>query len=80
MKYCMDLQEIHSVKELHDFLQEQMDLPDYYGRNLDALYDLLSERKDLEEISFINCNEGDKELIEYVGRLKNMLGDLLEEK
>jgi ribonuclease inhibitor len=28
---------------LHDYLQEALELPDYYGRNLDALYDLLTE-------------------------------------
>jgi ribonuclease inhibitor len=28
---------------LHDYLCEALELPDYYGRNLDALYDLLTE-------------------------------------
>ena len=28
---------------LHDYLREALELPDYYGRNLDALYDLLTE-------------------------------------
>lgn len=28
----------------HDHLAQQLQFPDYYGRNLDALYDLLSER------------------------------------
>lgn len=27
----------------HDYLALRLDFPDYYGRNLDALYDLLSE-------------------------------------
>lgn len=31
-------------KSLHDHLSEQLGLPEYYGRNLDALYDLLTER------------------------------------
>ena len=29
----------------HDHLKAQLKLPDYYGRNLDALYDLLPIRK-----------------------------------
>ena len=33
-------------KSAHDHLQTQLSLPDYYGRNLDALYDLLTERSD----------------------------------
>lgn len=28
----------------HDHLTERLHFPDYYGRNLDGLYDLLSER------------------------------------
>ena len=28
----------------HDYLSLRLDLPDYYGRNLDALYDILSSR------------------------------------
>lgn len=28
----------------HAYLRERLDFPDYYGRNLDALYDLLTER------------------------------------
>lgn len=32
-----------SREAVHDLLLEKLELPDYYGRNLDALYDLLSE-------------------------------------
>lgn len=28
----------------HEYLKTQFSFPDYYGRNLDALYDLLSSR------------------------------------
>ena len=31
-------------RAVHDHLMEQLELPEYYGRNLDALYDLLTER------------------------------------
>ena len=31
-------------QSLHSHLSEQLGLPEYYGRNLDALYDLLTER------------------------------------
>ena len=35
--------ELFSRAELHDTLQSQLDLPEYYGRNLDALYDCLTD-------------------------------------
>jgi ribonuclease inhibitor len=28
--------------ETHEYLKQQLQFPDYYGRNLDALYDLLT--------------------------------------
>ena len=31
-------------QDLHNHLQAQLQLPEYYGRNLDALYDCLTER------------------------------------
>ncbi len=34
--------EIGTREALHDVLQEKLALPDWYGRNLDALYDCLT--------------------------------------
>lgn len=44
MTVILDGQEMRDRKSAHDHLKTQLDFPDYYGRNLDALYDLLSER------------------------------------
>lgn len=38
----MDFSKFHTAAEVHTFLKEKMDFPDYYGGNLDALFDLLS--------------------------------------
>ena len=35
---------LHDRAALHDALAEQFRFPAHYGRNLDALYDLLTER------------------------------------
>ena len=32
-------------KDGHDYLKEALNFPDYYGKNLDALYDCLCEIK-----------------------------------
>ncbi len=36
----------------HEYLQEVLELPEYYGKNLDALYDCLTEFSDVEIVIF----------------------------
>ena len=36
---------VSSTKDLHRILQQKMAFPDYYGKNLDALYDQLSTER-----------------------------------
>ena len=40
----------------HDHLQEVLTLPEYYGRNLDALYDLLTEMGNGTEIRVLRSD------------------------
>ena len=42
MTYILDGAMMNTKEKAHDHLQEQLALPPYYGRNLDALYDCLS--------------------------------------
>ena len=44
MTVYLDGRQMTSRTALHDHLQRVLNLPDHYGRNLDALYDLLTER------------------------------------
>ena len=32
----------------HDYLKDQLQFPEYYGKNLDALYDCLTDLDDIE--------------------------------
>ncbi|OED29833.1 ribonuclease inhibitor [Methanosphaera sp. WGK6] len=41
----------------HEYLIEMLDLPSYYGRNLDALYDCLTEIGVETEIHLINSKD-----------------------
>lgn len=38
----IDFRDFENARKLHEFLACHLDFPDYYGRNLDALFDVLS--------------------------------------
>ena len=42
-KVVLDCEKLLRRKEAHLYLAEMLDFPDYYGKNLDALYDCLTE-------------------------------------
>ena len=46
----------------HDYLAEALDFPDYYGKNLDALYDCLCEIE--ADIEIVNASAVDKDIID----------------
>lgn len=54
-EYILDLAEINSREQLHDVLASALELPDHYGRNLDALYDCLTDMSECR-IIFKNIN------------------------
>ena len=49
-------------KSGHDYLAEALNLPDYYGKNLDALYDCLCEIE--ADIEIVNARVVDKDIID----------------
>ncbi|MDO5860137.1 barstar family protein [Methanobrevibacter sp.] len=51
-------------KDGHDYLKEALDFPDYYGKNLDALYDCLCEIGIETEIILKNSDMVSKDLID----------------
>ena len=53
MKYVLDASRMTSKEEAHAYLKEALELPEYYGNNLDALHDCLEEITDVE-IEIIN--------------------------
>lgn len=53
----LDAKKMVRKKETHEYLQQMLDLPEYYGKNLDALYDCLTEMGP-EVFFFENAGEG----------------------
>ena len=52
---------------LHDVLTRELELPEWYGRNLDALYDCLTELKDVELVLIGWPDEG------YLSRVRRVI-------
>ncbi len=59
----------------HDYLARSLDLPEYYGRNLDALYDCLSEMGGSDFILVKNTKELLDQLGGYGDQLLHVLRD-----
>ena len=66
MRICIvDGNEVKSRDMLHNTLSESLDFPEWYGRNLDALYDCLTDVRDEVEIQLWNMDSLEKNLGNY---------------
>lgn len=54
---------------LHDVLVRELDLPEWYGRNLDALHDCLTQLQDVELVLVGFPDEG------YLARVRRVIVD-----
>lgn len=80
MKYMiLDGNMIQSKEHLHDILARELQLPDWYGHNLDALYDCLTDRFEDTVISVVNLEQLSEELQQYCRRLVRVLRDAAAE-
>lgn len=77
-RIVLDVSCIETVRALHIYLAYQLDFPAYYGKNLDALHDLLTEMG--EKMSIVlrgkACSE---EMAAYLPRLERVFEDCAEE-
>ena len=67
MQVIIDGRNIKDKQALHAYLKDQCQFPDYYGNNLDAMYDVLTERSEpliirvehVQELKEILCGYGE---------------------
>lgn len=79
MRYEIDLQDVRSREQFHDRIQEILPCPPYYGRNLDALYDMLTEQSGEWELVFRNYDDFAHDTPGYANTLKTLCGEVMAE-
>lgn len=77
MRYEIDLTGVADHDGLHALLRQTLPLPEWYGNNLDALYDVLSEGTEPMEIIFRNADRADESMADYLQALRRMGVDLM---
>lgn len=71
----IDLSDVSDRESLHARLQEALDFPLWYGGNLDALYDVLTDRSDPACILIIGWQELEAADPAYFERFRRVLRD-----
>ena len=79
MHAVLHLEEINGRKELHDLLSRELQLPEWYGRNLDALWDCLTDLCEETEVEIWGVETFEEEMGDYVRRLVQLMKDAAEE-
>ena len=65
-KKIIDLRGIKEKAELHELLKKKMRFPDYCGRNMDALYDLMTEPRFGAELTLLVDGSTDQKLFQLL--------------
>lgn len=75
----LDLERMTSVSALHKYLRSALALPVYYGANLDALYDCLTEIVEPTQLIVPADITDNEKLGRYGEQLLQVLQDAAEE-
>jgi len=74
----LDISNIQTIRALHVYLAYMLNLPAYYGKNLDALHDVLCEESDDVRIMLTGMPASD-EMEAYLPRLVQVMEDSAQE-
>lgn len=72
----IDGKRMTTIEETHSYLARTLRLPDYYGGNLDALHDCLTDLSRSVWIILINGDEMDVNLNGYAEKLRRVFTDV----
>jgi ribonuclease inhibitor len=78
--FYIDLANVTTREQFHETLAKELPLPEHYGNNLDAFYDVLTEDAHDWNIIFYNTTFMEKELSDYLNKLKKLSRRAVEEE
>ncbi|GHU74766.1 hypothetical protein FACS1894188_04070 [Clostridia bacterium] len=67
----IDFSNCKSVSDIHELLSDRLEFPEWYGKNLDALHDLLTERQGFKA-RLIGCENVPRDLLPYMEKVVNV--------
>ena len=74
----LDISNIYTVRALHIYLAYMLNLPAHYGKNLDALHDMMCEES--EDVRILLAGKAaSAEMEEYLPRLMHVMEDCAQE-
>lgn len=76
----LDLTDCKYLGELHERIRVAFDFPEWYGANLDALWDLLWSECDANEVLVVGVSTMPNELVEYMSKIYVILDRKVEER
>ena len=76
----IDGRSIGDMRDIHEAFRRELVFPDYYGNNLDALHDCLSDVHEELEIYIENEALLEEKLPTKAGRLLKLLTELADKK
>ena len=77
--YTIDFTGVSDKEEFHDRVREGIEVPDYYGYNLDALYDILTEDYTDKVIRIVGLERVAPDMSDYALKFRRLCDDICEE-
>ncbi|MDO4273412.1 MAG: barstar family protein [Eubacteriales bacterium] len=71
--------DFESPEEVHEFLAKELEFPAYYGRNLSALYDVLTDISDDTRIVIDLSGVEDDTMLDMLERMVEVMTDAADE-
>ena len=75
----LDGQRMVSIQETHAYIEKKLEIHDYYGKNLDALWDSLTSIGNSTRLEIIHFNAAEAHLGPYGEKLRQVLMDAAAE-